>query len=104
MDGDYTEDGSFDAPDATGGVDEHLWLAESGRLWDMGPATVDTDADGIDDSLSRTDSTGLTVFTDTDQDGRIDLITRVEADGDVSSSIYDPATGEWSATRPGRLR
>lgn len=104
MDGDYSEDDSLDAPDAAGGVGDHLWLADSGRLWDMGPATTDTDADGVDDSLSRTDATGLTVFTDTDRDGRVDLITRVDTDGAVSSSTYDSATGEWSATRPGRLR
>lgn len=104
MDGDYTDDDSPDAPGAAGLVGEHLWLAESGRLWDMGPATADTDADGVEDSLSRTDSAGLTVFTDTDRDGRIDLITRLGADGEVSSSTYDPASGQWSATRPGRLR
>ncbi|GAB11419.1 hypothetical protein GOARA_068_00780 [Gordonia araii NBRC 100433] len=103
MDGDWT-DGATPEDGAAGGVAEHLWLAESGRLWDLGPATADTDADGVHDSLARNDRDGLTVFTDTDRDGRVDLITRVGADGSVASSVYDEKTGRWSAAKPGRLR
>ncbi|MFT4200353.1 DUF6802 family protein [Gordonia sp. (in: high G+C Gram-positive bacteria)] len=87
-----------------GGVGDHLWLADAQRLWDLGPATVDTDADGIRDSLSRNDADGLTVFTDSDRDGRVDRITRVGTDGSVTSSTYDEQTGRWSTVRPGRLR
>jgi len=101
MDGHHFDD---DATGTSGGAGAHLWLPEAGRLWDLGPATSDTDADGVGDSLSRTDAEGLTVFTDTDRDGRVDLITRVGADGEISSSTYDPTSGTWSAAKPGRLR
>ena len=104
MDGDLPDDEAAGAHGTAGGVGEHLWLSESGRLWDLGPATADTDADGVGDSLSRNDAAGLTVFTDTDGDHRVDLVTRIGADGSVSSSTYDPDTGPWSAARPGRLR
>ncbi|MFT3898644.1 MAG: hypothetical protein QM728_00140 [Gordonia sp. (in: high G+C Gram-positive bacteria)] len=102
MDG-FEDDFTGDAPGA-GGVGEHLWLADDHRVWDLGPATVDTDADGVRDSLSRTDADGLTVFTDSDRDGGVDRITRIATDGSVSSSVYDRETGRWSATKPGRLR
>ena len=104
MDGDFSDDEGDGTPGVAGGVGDHLWLSDSGRLWDLGPATSDTDADGVGDSLSRNDADGLTVFTDTDRDGRVDLITRIDTDGEVSSSVYDSATGQWSARHPGRLR
>ncbi|QKT08890.1 hypothetical protein HUN08_18000 [Gordonia sp. X0973] len=93
----------FDDGADPGDVGNHLWLAEEERLWDLGPATADTDADGLYDSLSRNDADGMTVFTDSDHDGCVDLITRVGADGSVTSSVYDAATRRWSSLRPGRI-
>ncbi|MFT4044261.1 MAG: hypothetical protein QM673_13980 [Gordonia sp. (in: high G+C Gram-positive bacteria)] len=82
---------------------ENLWIHDDGRVWDLGPADVDTDADGIKDSLTRSGPDGLTVYTDSDRDGQVDKITRVAADGTFSSSSLDPDSGTWVATESGRL-
>ncbi|GAA1482037.1 hypothetical protein GCM10009624_24770 [Gordonia sinesedis] len=85
------------------GPDEHLWVHDDGRIWDLGPADVDTDADGIKDSLTRTGPDGMTVYTDTDHDGQVDRITEVGSDGSYSSRRLDPTSGQWVATDTGRL-
>ncbi len=41
------------APD----VHDHLWMADGDRIWDLGPAETDTDADGVADSLTASDPT-----------------------------------------------
>jgi hypothetical protein len=85
-------------------VYDNLWIVENDRVWDLGPADVDTDADGNADSLTRPGPAGLTVYTDSDRDGQVDLITEVRHDGGYSSQRLDPATGEWIATDAGRLK
>ncbi len=65
------------APAPAGEVYDNLWIVENDRIWDLGPADVDTDADGIADSLTRPGPDGLTVYTDSDRDGQVDLITEV---------------------------
>ena len=61
---------------------------------DLGPADIDTDADGIADSLTRPGPDGMAVYTDSDADGRVDLITEIGADG----TLFDAAPGhrEWN--------
>jgi hypothetical protein len=86
------------------GIYDNLWIVENDRVWDLGPADIDTDADGVADSLTRPGPAGLTVYTDSDRDGQVDLITEVRGDGGYSSHRLDPATGEWTATDVGRLR
>ncbi|WLP88919.1 MULTISPECIES: DUF6802 family protein [Gordonia] len=86
-----------------GDVADHLWMHDAGRIWDLGPADVDTDADGINDSLTRNGPEGLTVYTDADRDGQVDTITRVGADGSYAAQVLDPATGRWVPTDSGRL-
>ncbi|ORM35344.1 DUF6802 family protein [Williamsia sp. 1135] len=82
---------------------DNLWIVENDRIWDLGPADVDTDADGIADSLTRPGPDGLTVYTDSDRDGQVDLITEVRKDGGFTSQRLDPSSGEWIATDSGRL-
>ncbi|MGV9826009.1 MULTISPECIES: DUF6802 family protein [unclassified Gordonia (in: high G+C Gram-positive bacteria)] len=84
-------------------ADDHLWVHDDGRIWDLGPADVDTDADGIEDSLTRNGPDGLTVYTDSDHDGQVDKITRVAADGSFSAQALDPDSGTWVSTDSGRL-
>lgn len=90
-------------PPPDGDVYGNLWIVENDRIWDLGPADVDTDADGVADSLTRPGPNGLTVYTDSDRDGQVDLITEVHRDGGFSSARLDRASGEWVATDSGRL-
>lgn len=90
-------------PGSAGEAYDNLWIVENDRIWDLGPADVDTDADGIADSLTRPGPDGLTVYTDSDRDGRVDLITEVRKDGGFTSQRLDPSSGEWIATDSGRL-
>lgn len=82
---------------------DHLWMHSDGRVWDLGPADVDTDNDGIPDSLTRTGPGGLAVYTDTDHDGQVDKITEVDEQGGFTSRTLDAASGAWQATDSGRL-
>ncbi len=45
----------------------------------------------------------MTVYTDTDHDGRVDAITEVRGDGAVETHRLDGHTGEWVRTDVGRL-
>lgn len=85
-----------------GVVDDHLWLADGSRVWDLGPADVDTDADGINDSLTRTGPDGMTVYTDSDNDGQVDTVTHIGADGSYDARELDD-DGRWMPTDSGRL-
>lgn len=82
---------------------DNLWIADGDRVWDLGPADVDSDADGIPDSLTRVGPGGVTVYTDTDHDGRVDAITEVHSDGAFESRRLDVETGDWVRTDIGRL-
>ncbi|MEO9326329.1 DUF6802 family protein [Gordonia aurantiaca] len=84
-------------------LDAHLWMHEDGRIWDLGPAEVDTDNDGVNDSLTRNGPDGFTVYTDSDHDGQVDKITEIGSDGEYSSAVLDPETGEWIPGDSGRI-
>lgn len=81
----------------------HLLLHDAGRLWDLGPAMVDTDDDGLADTLTRTDGDGVVVYTDADQDGEVDTITEIGADGSYWSRSLDEQSRQWLPTDSGRL-
>ncbi|MDS1114134.1 hypothetical protein RD149_10160 [Gordonia westfalica] len=91
------------AESAADDLDDHLWMHEDGRIWDLGPAEVDTDNDGVNDSLTRNGPDGFTVYTDSDRDGQVDKITEIGADGAFSSAVLDPETGEWIPGGSGRI-
>ncbi|MGZ8177452.1 DUF6802 family protein [Williamsia sp. SKLECPSW1] len=82
---------------------DHLWIADGDRIWDLGPAETDTDADGVADTLTRMGPDGMTVYTDTDHDGQVDAITEVHGDGAVETHRLDGHTGHWVRTDVGRL-
>ncbi|WP_439033200.1 DUF6802 family protein [Gordonia terrae] len=88
---------------ASDDLDDHLWMHDDGRIWDLGPAEVDTDNDGINDSLTRNGPDGFTVYTDSDRDGQVDKITEIGADGEFRSAVLDPDTGEWISGGSGRI-
>ena len=88
---------------ASDDLDDHLWMHDDGRIWDLGPAEVDTDNDGINDSLTRNGPDGFTVYTDSDRDGQVDKITEIGADGEFRSAVLDPDTGKWISGGSGRI-
>ncbi|MGV9670789.1 MULTISPECIES: DUF6802 family protein [unclassified Gordonia (in: high G+C Gram-positive bacteria)] len=83
-------------------ADDHLWMYDDGRIWDLGPADVDTDDDGVKDSLTRAGPDGLSVYTDRDNDGRVDTVTRIGSDGSYQAHTLDDS-GNWVPTDVGRL-
>ena len=85
------------------GPADHLWLSQGDDVWDLGPADIDTDADGIADSLTRPGPDGMAVYTDSDADGRVDLITEIGEDGTDSTQRLDTESGTWRSTDSGRL-
>ncbi|NMO02467.1 hypothetical protein HH308_14705 [Gordonia sp. TBRC 11910] len=89
-----------DPPDALG---QHLLLHDAGRVWDLGPALVDTDADGVPDTLTRVGVSGLVIFTDSDHDGEVDKVTSLAADGTYESASREGAGQPWRPTDSGRL-
>ncbi|WP_246222054.1 MULTISPECIES: DUF6802 family protein [Gordonia] len=97
-----TPDGPFADPSGTGPAG-HLWVSQGPDVWDLGPADLDTDADGIADSLTRPGPDGMAVYTDSDADGRVDLITEVGRDGSYTTQRLDTGSGTWRSTDTGRL-
>lgn len=74
----------------------------------LGPATVDSDADGRADTAVVDEPDALVLGTDLDGDARVDVVTRVHDDGAVTTEdvpwdegpvppapTIDPATGRW---------
>ncbi|MEJ2862728.1 DUF6802 family protein [Actinomycetospora flava] len=75
----------------------------------LGPATVDTDADGRPDTAVASEPDALVLGTDLDGDARVDVLTRVHDDGSTTTEeldtwdegpvppapTIDPATGRW---------
>ncbi len=84
-------------------LDDHLWVFAGESVWDLGPAEVDSNADGVVDSLTRGIDGQVTVYTDTDADGQVDRIVELGVTGDWAVTALDPGTGEWRSTQLGRL-
>lgn len=69
----------------------------------VGPATVDANHDGKNDTVVETESDGTVIaFTDTDNDGDADVVTVIETDGDV---VIGEHTGEdeWTDVETGHV-
>ncbi|MFW0788248.1 DUF6802 family protein [Gordonia sp. CPCC 205333] len=97
-------DESVTGPTDSGGpLSDHLLLHDAGRVWDLGPALVDSDNDGIADTLTASGGDGLVIFTDSDHDGEVDKVTSIASDGTYESVSRDAAGGPWRATDSGRL-
>jgi hypothetical protein len=63
--------------------------------------TVDIDDDGVDDTVMVETDDGAIAFTDTDSDGQADLMTQLDADGDViGQARYDESSGDWVRVEP----
>jgi hypothetical protein len=75
---------------------------------DVGPG-IDTDGDGVRDTLLTTDGADLLVHTDLDTDGFADRVLRIGSDGAVhtdplsGAATTGPATGGARVEWPGLL-
>jgi hypothetical protein len=75
------------ADDVTVTVEGEDYLAE---------ATVDLDEDGVDDTAVVETDDGAIAFTDTDADGHADLMTQLDANGEIiGQARFEESTGEW---------
>jgi len=125
---DTTGDGVADSLtqfDAAGGVLSHAVFDEATGQWrqepggepgqpmitidtpdgprSAGPATYDTDGDGVKDTSVAATVDGTTlVITDTDGDGAADVVTEVASDGSFTS-LHHTGDGEWTAVDQGNL-
>lgn len=64
----------------------------------VGPATVDTDNDGVNDTAVVQDDSGNTIgFTDVDGDGQADQAVVIDAQGNATS-LEHTGDGEWTET------
>jgi hypothetical protein len=62
----------------------------------LGPATVDSDADGRADTAVVPEPDALALATDLDGDARVDVLTRVHADGTATTELVDaPGPASW---------
>jgi hypothetical protein len=65
---------------------------------EVGPATVDTNDDGVNDTAVVQDETGATTaFTDVDADGEADVAVIIDQNGD-STTYEHTGDGEWTET------
>lgn len=98
-DGDDADAGSSAAAQAG----DDLWIYDDGQLWDLGPAELDADADGVPDSITTDAAGDPVILTDTDGDGRIDRMTRLDTAGRVTVSDECDEPLPWKPTSLGRL-
>lgn len=87
-------------------------VADCGPLGseDMFLPDIDTDGDGIFDTVVTHGGggAGTVVWSDADADGHLDRVTEIDADGDyvawvLTSDSEDPADESWRATERGSL-
>lgn len=79
--------------------------APDGLAHVLGPATVDSDADGHADTAVVAGPDALVLGTDVDADARVDVLTQVHGDGTATTLELpdepalaagdDPAAGPW---------
>ncbi|PXY31595.1 DUF6802 family protein [Prauserella muralis] len=64
---------------------------------EVGPATVDTDNDGVNDTAVVEDGDTTIAFTDSDGDGEADVAVLIDAEGN-SVTLEHTGDGEWTET------
>ncbi|WP_238526432.1 DUF6802 family protein [Gordonia neofelifaecis] len=82
---------------------EHLICYSDGTLWDLGPAEFDADGDGVRDSLTCEVDGSTAIVSDADGDARVDRLSILHADGQVSVASIDGTDEGWNPTTLGRL-
>lgn len=89
--------------DVTGHVTGDLTVDTAQGPENAGPATVDTNGDGVPDTAVTHGADGTTVLvTDVDGDSSADVITEVGSDGGYATFTHT-GVGEWTETDHGNL-
>ncbi|MGH3956207.1 MAG: DUF6802 family protein [Mycobacterium sp.] len=86
-------------------VDHHMYLPTDGGLVDLGTDLIDTDRDGIGDTVAlhpSDGSTGLSIVSDIDEDGIADKVTTFGADGTYETWARG-AGAHWELIEHGRV-
>ena len=91
-----------EAAGTAGHPDDNVEVEVSGQSFDAGPATIDTDGDGVPDTVAVTGAGGSTLFyQDTNGDGVADKAWTTDSGGRVTAD-YALESGRWVAvTAPG---
>ena len=84
-------------------ADDNLWWYADDAVWDLGPADLDADGDGVSESLTSGVGGDQAILTDSDGDGRVDRISQIHADGTVTGRALADGGVEWKPTQLGRL-
>lgn len=103
------DDGDVDAragevPDSPALEPGSLWMYAAGTVWDLGPADFDGNGDGVADSIATELDGEHVVLADSDGDGRVDHMTRLDRAGGVVAGELSIDRPEWRPTSLGRLR
>ncbi|KRQ28939.1 MULTISPECIES: DUF6802 family protein [Mycobacteroides] len=83
-------------------VDHHMYLPTDGGLVDLGTDLIDTDHDGIGDTVTLHEPDGLSVVSDIDEDGIADKVTTFGADGTYETWARG-AGAHWELIEHGRI-
>ena len=94
-------DGSLlidDNPLMTAPPHENVEVAVGGNSFDAGPATIDTDGDGVPDTVAVPGPAGSTLFyQDADGDGTADRAWSTDSVGQVTANYTLSTSGNWVA-------
>ncbi|MET3805645.1 hypothetical protein ABIB25_002649 [Nakamurella sp. UYEF19] len=81
--------------------DENVEVGVAGRSFDAGPATIDSNGDGVPDTVSVAGPGGSTLFyQDSDGDGVADKAWTADASGQVTANYALTPSGNWVAVAP----
>jgi uncharacterized protein DUF6802 len=87
----------------SGGEDIHVDVPDQKEDTDVGRATVDMNHDGTNDTVVEKEDDGSVIaFTDTDGDGEADMVTIIDANGDVTIGQHT-GEDEWTDVEHGHV-
>lgn len=102
--GQWIETGGHDDPGTSSHDDSsarHIHADMPGGEVDAGPATIDTDHDGHNDTaIVETKDGGTIAFTDKDGDGEADIAVQTSADG-TTTTFEHTGHGQWTQVSNG---
>ncbi|WP_253771869.1 hypothetical protein [Goodfellowiella coeruleoviolacea] len=92
-----------DAQGTTGGAGQGMTVDTGDGPQQVGPATEDSDGDGVaDTAVVRDDDGDVWLFTDVDGDGQADSAIEMTRDGQVTTSQHT-GDGDWTVVEQGHI-
>ncbi|MGH3724869.1 MAG: DUF6802 family protein [Mycobacterium sp.] len=83
-------------------VDHHMYLPTDGGLVDLGTDLIDTNHDGIGDTVALHEPDGLSIVSDVDEDGIADKVTTFGSDGTYETWARGSGA-HWELIEHGRV-